>query len=132
MKLPVLLPFGTDPERVRKIVKKLGQELLDDPELGPKFIEPLKSQGVLAIDDRGMMFRFKFMTYPGDQFVVRRTVYSKLQEVLAAEGINFAGREVQVTIDDSGEGSEVPFDEKIKQAVTKLENDNKRREEGAT
>jgi small-conductance mechanosensitive channel len=132
MKLPILLPFGTDPERVRKIVKKLGQELLGDPELGPKFIEPLKSQGVLAIDDRGMMFRFKFTTYPGEQFVVRRTVYSKLQEVLSAEGINFAGREVQVTIDESGDDTDLPFDEKIKQAVTKLENDDRRRVEEET
>jgi hypothetical protein len=93
------------------------------------FIEPLKSQGVLAIDDRGMMFRVKFMTHPGDQFVVRREVYSKLQERLAAEGINFAGREVQITIDDSGEGSEPLMDEKIKQAVTKVENDARRREQ---
>ena len=131
MKLPILLPFGTDPERVRKIVKKLGQELLDDPELGPMFIEPLKSQGVLAIDDRGMMFRVKFMTHPGDQFMVRRTVYSKLQEVFAAEGINFAGREVQVTVDDTGKGSEMPVDETVKQAVTKSENDQNRREEEA-
>lgn len=132
MKLPVLLPFGTDPERVRKIVKRLGQELLEDPELGPMFIQPLKSQGVLAVDDRGMVFRFKFMTRPGDQFMVRRVVFTKLQETLSAEGIKFAGREVQVTVDDYGDGSGLNMDEKIKQAVTKAENDDQRRKEGAT
>ena len=45
MKLPLRLTYDTDVEKVRKLVKKLGQELLEDPVVGDKFLQPLKSQG---------------------------------------------------------------------------------------
>ena len=43
MKLPLCLTYDTDPEKVRKLIKKHGQDLLQDPEFGPQFLEPLKS-----------------------------------------------------------------------------------------
>jgi len=103
MKLTFRVPFGTDTERVRKLIKTLGMELQDDPELGPKFIEPLKSQGVYEIDDFGIVMRVKFMTRPGEQFTLRRTVYVKLQELFRREGIEFAGREVRVRGEDAAD-----------------------------
>jgi hypothetical protein len=27
---------------MKKIIKQIGKELMEDPELGPKFLEPLK------------------------------------------------------------------------------------------
>jgi small-conductance mechanosensitive channel len=38
----------------------------------------------------------KFKTKPGDQFVVRREVYRRIQERFRAEGIEFAHRNVTV------------------------------------
>ena len=43
--------YGTDVEKVRKLIKKLGQELLNDPVIGHNFIQPLKSQGVIEMQD---------------------------------------------------------------------------------
>ena len=104
MKLKLRLVYGTDPERVRKIVKKLGQELLEHPEVGPMFMEPLKSQGVFSMeDDSAMIFRVKFMTKPGDQFVVRKAVYNAINKKFADEGIEFAHRVVTVRVEDDGE-----------------------------
>ena len=45
MKLEVRVPFDTDLERLRKIVKQAGAELKADPEIGPMFLQPLKAQG---------------------------------------------------------------------------------------
>lgn len=98
MKLPIKVELDTDPERVRKLVKKLGVELLEDPVIGGKFLEPLKSQGVLTIDNWGMTIRVKFKTRPGDQFVVRRVVYAKLHDMFEHEGIRFASRDVRVRV----------------------------------
>lgn len=99
MKLKLRLAYGTDPERVRKLVKKLGQQLLDDPEVGELFMEPLKSQGVFSMeDDSAVIFRIKFMTKPGDQFVVRKTVYAAINELFEREGIEFAHRVVTVRV----------------------------------
>jgi small-conductance mechanosensitive channel len=100
MKLPLRVTYDTDVERVRKMVKKLGQKLLEDPEIGPQFLQPLKSQGVIEMQDSAMIIRVKFMTKPGDQWVIRKTVYSKLRELFLKEGIRFAHREVTVRLAD--------------------------------
>lgn len=100
MKLPIRLAYGTDPEQVRKIVKKIGEEFANDPELGPKFLDSLKSQGVYEMDDSGITFRVKFMTRPGDQFVLRRMVYQRIQEEFEKADIKFAAnRSITVRVE---------------------------------
>ena len=101
MKLPLRVTNDTDVEKVRKLVKKLGKKLLEDPEIGPQFLQPLKSQGVIEMQDSAMIIRVKFMTKPGDQWVIRKTVYSKLRELFLQEGIRFAHREVTVRLADN-------------------------------
>lgn len=125
MKLPIRVPFGTDPDRVRKIIKKLGHELLDDPEIGPKFLEPLKSSGVLEIDDFGIVIRVKFMTTPGEQFTLRSIAYTKIQEAFEKAGIPFAGREVRLRTeeDDSAESRSPSAQDKIAKAVDLADED---------
>jgi small-conductance mechanosensitive channel len=98
MKLPLRLTYDTDVERVRKLVKNLGVALLDDPEVGDKFLQPLKSQGVIQMDESAMIVRIKFMTRPGDQWVIRKRVFSEIRELFEREGIMFAHREVTVRI----------------------------------
>ncbi|MEM0922019.1 MAG: mechanosensitive ion channel family protein, partial [Pseudomonadota bacterium] len=44
--------------------------------------------------------RVKFMTKPGDQWVVRKRVYQEIRELFDREGITFAHREVTVRIPD--------------------------------
>ncbi|WP_422049274.1 mechanosensitive ion channel family protein [Shimia sp.] len=107
MKLKLRVTYDTDVERVRKLVKKLGVELLDDPVIGHNFIQPLKSQGVIEMQDSAMIIRVKFMTKPGDQWLVRKKVYQEIRELFAREGIKFAHREVTVRIADDDKGEEL-------------------------
>lgn len=100
MKLPLRVTYDTDVEKVRKLIKKLGQELLSDPVIGENFIQPLKSQGVIEMQDSAMIIRVKFMTKPGDQWVVRKKVYERIRELFAEKGIRFAHREVTVRLAD--------------------------------
>jgi small-conductance mechanosensitive channel len=100
MKLKLRVTYDTDVERVRKLVKNLGVELLDDPVIGHNFIQPLKSQGVVEMQDSAMIIRVKFMTKPGDQWLVRKKVYHEIRELFAREGIKFAHREVTVRLAD--------------------------------
>ena len=100
MKLPIRLTYDTDLEKVRKLVKNLGQELLEDPDLGPKFLQPLKSQGAAQMEDSAMIVRLKFMTRPGDQFAIRTKVFTLIRELFEKEGIKFAHREVTVRVND--------------------------------
>jgi len=98
MKLPLRVTYDTDVEKVRKLVKKLGQELLKDPVIGDNFIQPLKSQGVIEMQDSAMIIRVKFMTKPGDQWLVRKKVFQEIRELFEREGIHFAHREVTVRL----------------------------------
>ncbi|MBK8906766.1 MAG: mechanosensitive ion channel family protein [Rhodospirillales bacterium] len=100
MKLELRLPFETDLEKVRKLIKKVGQQLADDPVLGPQFLQPLKSQGVNRMDDSGFIMRVKFMAKPGEQFTLRREVFHRVQEAFAENGIRFAPR--RVIVDSAG------------------------------
>jgi small-conductance mechanosensitive channel len=112
MKLPLRLTYDTDVEKVRKLVKKIGQRLLEDPVVGHLFLQPLKSQGVYAMEDSAMIIRVKFMTRPGDQFVTRKVVYAAIREVFSREGIRFAHREVTVRLADGHKAEELTAEQK--------------------
>ena len=107
MKLPLRVTYDTDVEKVRKLIKNLGQELLSDPVIGDNFIQPLKSQGVIEMQDSAMIIRVKFMTKPGDQWLVRKRVYQDIRELFAREGIKFAHREVTVRLADGQEAAKM-------------------------
>jgi len=98
MKLPLRLTYATDPEKVRKLIKKLGERLLEHPTEGRKFLQPLKSQGVFMMEDSAMIMRVKYMTKPGDQWTTRKLVYQEIRELFEREGIHFAHREVTVRV----------------------------------
>lgn len=98
MKLPLRLTYDTDVDKVRKLVKKLGEQLLQHPEEGKKFLQPLKSQGVYMMEDSAMIVRIKYMTRPGDQWTTRKLIYQEIRNLFSREGIKFAHREVTVRI----------------------------------
>ena len=97
MKLDFRVRYDADVEKIRKIIKKkVYLPIMDDPELGPKLLEPIKSQGVREMDDSAMIMRVKYKTKPGDQFAIRKEVYHLMQEAFKEEGIEFAHRNVTV------------------------------------
>ena len=95
-KLDVRVRYDADIEKIRKIIKKISKELQKDEETGQLLLSKIKSQGVREMDDSAMILRVKFKTKPGDQFVVRREVYRRIQERFRAQGIEFAHRNVTV------------------------------------
>ncbi|MFK7764987.1 MAG: mechanosensitive ion channel domain-containing protein [Roseobacter sp.] len=115
MKLPLRVTYDTDVEKVRKLIKNLGVSLLDDPVIGDNFIQPLKSQGVIEMQDSAMIIRVKFMTKPGDQWLVRKKVYEEIRILFEREDIHFAHKEVTVRLAD---GKVDDLSEKDKKAVT--------------
>lgn len=116
MKLPLRVTYDTDVEKVRKLIKNLGVALLDDPVIGANFIQPLKSQGVIEMQDSAMIIRVKFMTKPGDQWLVRKKVYEEIRELFEREGIKFAHREVTVRLADGKKADDLT--EEDRKAIT--------------
>lgn len=104
-KFRITVGFNTDIENARKLTKKVGAQLKDDPELGKLFIEPLKMKGVEDFADYGIVLSFAMTTVPGMQTYIRRKAYAKIREVFLSNGISFAQPTVQVGGDDKGGGA---------------------------
>jgi len=90
------LHYEVNTDQVRKIIKKVGLRLMEDPELGPKFIQPLKSQGVFKIEEGALILRTKFMCKPREQFIIRKAVFQEVKNDLYKAGIELAQRRVQI------------------------------------
>jgi moderate conductance mechanosensitive channel len=112
MKLMFTVPFDTDPNKVKKIFKKIGAEMIQEPLFKDDFLEPFKSQGVFQFDDVGIVMRGKFMAKPGTQFTIRKEIYNRVRNEFKANGIEFARREVRVAIPGLEHGEHLNEDQK--------------------
>ena len=70
-------------------------------EYGQHFILPLKSQGVMRVEESALIIRMKFTSKPGEQWVIRREAYRRVRDALSEADIHFAHREVRVLLPDS-------------------------------
>jgi small-conductance mechanosensitive channel len=88
-KFNIPLPIGIDSEKIRKMIKKVGEEMKADPEIGPMIMESLKGK-LYRVDPGVKIFRCKFRTAPGKQFDVRAQALKRIEASLKAMGIGFA------------------------------------------
>jgi small-conductance mechanosensitive channel len=106
-KLDIRVKYDTDLEKVRKIVKKIYKEMTKEEEYAGVLLDKIKSQGVREMDDSAMIMRIKFKTIPGEQFVIRREVFRRVQEAFQANGIEFAHRNVTVYLPPEVSGQQM-------------------------
>ncbi len=81
---------GTDVELLRKTVKKLGTDMMEEPTFKPILMQPLKMQGVVDIKDNAVIVRFKFMARPKNPSMIQRMAVRRMYETFPALGIQFA------------------------------------------
>lgn len=101
-KFVINITYDSDLEMARKLIKKIGQELAEDPVHKPNILEPLKMQGVQEFGEYGIQIRCKIMTRPGTQFTIHRLALRRIKESFDAAGIHFALPQVRVA--GNGEG----------------------------
>ncbi len=95
-KFEISVTYDTDLEKARKLIKKIGQEMAEDPEFALNIIEPLKMQGVEQFGEYAIQIRCKMTTRPGEQFVIRRKAFARIKQAFDENGIRFAFPTVQV------------------------------------
>lgn len=103
MKFTVRLDRSTDIEVVRKVIKKVGQDMLADPEVGADFLLPVKMQGVTDIAENALVVRIKFTAKPSRPTYVQRLALRRIYTALTAAGVQFATNAVTV-LGQSGDG----------------------------
>ena len=87
---------GTDLDKLRKVTKKIGLAMLEDPELKKDFLEPLKLQGVAEVADTATVMRFKMTVRPIRPSYSQREAMKRLIAGFKEAGIEFASAGIAV------------------------------------
>ncbi|MBM3572755.1 MAG: mechanosensitive ion channel, partial [Alphaproteobacteria bacterium] len=106
VKFNLRLARGTDVELLRKTAKKIGQEMMADPEFKNEMLQPLKMQGIADITESALVVRFKFTCRPIKPSYIQRQAVKKMYEVFPSKGLEFAQSTVSVqTLGQMGEAA---------------------------
>ncbi|MSQ62599.1 MAG: mechanosensitive ion channel [Betaproteobacteria bacterium] len=95
------LPIEVESEAIRKMIKKVGEDMKADPDLGPLIIESLKCK-LFRIDPGVKVFRCKFRSPPGKQFDVRAGALKRIEAALKKMNLQFADGKNTVLIQGGG------------------------------
>ncbi|MFD1792411.1 mechanosensitive ion channel family protein [Ochrobactrum teleogrylli] len=95
-KMTIGVTHDSDVELARKLIKKIGQELAEDPEFAADTIEPLKMQGIDSFGEYSIILRTKLMTKPGTQFGIKRRANMMIKQAFEENGIKIAYPKVHV------------------------------------
>jgi small-conductance mechanosensitive channel len=96
-KFEIPLPPDVDSEFIRKLIKKIGEKMMEDPEIAPLIVAPLKTK-LYRIEPGVKVFRCKVQTPPGKQFEVRAAAYKRIEAALRDNGIRFADSKSQIIL----------------------------------
>lgn len=95
-KFNISVPYDTDLEKLRKVIKRIGTDIAEKPEYKDILIEPLKMKGVAEFGEYAVVVRVGFTTKPGEQFMIRREIMNRIVTDFKANDIQFASPTVQV------------------------------------
>ncbi|WP_342237900.1 mechanosensitive ion channel family protein [Inquilinus sp. OTU3971] len=96
LKFNLRLARDTDLDQLRKVTKKVGLAMLEDPDLKDDFLEPLKLQGVADVVDNATVMRFKLTVRPIRPSYIQRDAMKRLIAAFKEAGIEFASAAVAV------------------------------------
>jgi small-conductance mechanosensitive channel len=111
-KFEIPLPVTVDSERIRKLIKRIGLEMLEDPELARIIEVPLKAK-LYRIDPGVKIFRCKVQTPPGKQFEIRAEAYRQIEAALKENGIAFADNTPRVALYQTQPGEPVAAEPRL-------------------
>jgi len=90
VKFNLAFSLNTDIELLRKTVKKIGLDMMTEPQWQKELLQPLKMQGLVDIKDASLIVRFKFTAKPKNPSMVQRMAIRRMYETLPKLGIEFA------------------------------------------
>jgi small-conductance mechanosensitive channel len=90
VKFNLAFAINTDVELLRKTVKKIGLEMMTEPQWQKELLQPLKMQGLVDIKDASLIVRFKFTAKPKNPSMIQRQAIRRMYDSLPKLGIEFA------------------------------------------
>ena len=86
--LDVSVPYREDPDRVTEVMRRVAEEMRDEPRYGEMMLEPIEIFGVDNFTDATMLIKARFKTVPLQQYTVGREYRRRLKKAFDAAGIN--------------------------------------------
>ncbi len=90
VKFNLSFAINTDVELMRKTVKKIGLDMMNEPQFQKELLQPLKMQGIVDIKDASLIVRFKFTARPKNPSMIQRMAIRRMFDQLPKLGIEFA------------------------------------------
>ena len=107
--------YREDLDRIFALMRRVAEELRQDPAHGPSIIEPIEIFGVDAFKDASVVIKARLKTRPIQQWTVGREYRRRLLLAFAAENIEIPATRV-VQVGDAGK----PFSVVLMQGATPL------------
>lgn len=85
--LDIGVAYKEDTDRVTAVIKEVGKELQEDPELGPNILEPIEVLGVDQFGDSAVVIKARLKTLPIKQWMVGREYRRRLKKAFDEKGI---------------------------------------------
>jgi small conductance mechanosensitive channel len=85
--LDIGVAYKEDTDRVSAVMKEVGRELQEDPQIGPNILEPIEILGVDQFGDSAVVMRARLKTLPIQQWMVGREYRRRLKKAFDKEGI---------------------------------------------
>lgn len=133
-KFNITVGYDTDIDFARKLIKRVGLELAEDPEFKHWVIEPIKMQGIQEFGEYGIVLRVKVTTRPGGAFGMKGKFFVRLRQVFKEQGIELPFPTVHVQGLQNPHGAENAPSEitpEVKVAVAQSHT-NRRRKKAST
>ncbi|MBA1144128.1 mechanosensitive ion channel family protein [Mesorhizobium neociceri] len=134
-KFNITVGYDTDIDFARKLIKRIGLELAEDPEFKNWVLDPIKMQGVQEFGEYGIVLRVKAMTRPGGAFGMKRKFYVRLRQVFKEQGIELPFPTVHVQgLQNPHEAENAPLEvtPELQMAVAQSHTNRRRKKAGTT
>ncbi len=105
--------YKEDTDHVVAVMRRVAEELRQDPVLGPLILEPIEIFGVDNFADSAVIIKARLKTRPIQQWTVGREYRRRLKKAFDAEGIEFPSPQHSIRV---GEASK-PLPVLLKQAA---------------
>lgn len=87
--IDLAVAYREDVDRVMELLKEVGRELQEDPEYGPRMVQPMTILGVDSFGETGVTIKLMITTLPSQQWAVGRELRRRIKNRFDAEGIRF-------------------------------------------
>ena len=132
-KFNITVGYDTDIDFARKLIKRIGLELAEDPEFKHWVIEPIKMQGVQEFGEYGIVLRVKVTTRPGGAFSMKGRFFLRLRQAFKEQGIELPFPTVHVQgLQDQHGAAPLEITPELRTAVAQSHTNRRRKKAGTT